>query len=110
MLELALDVVLRDLEQDGAPDKEEMQRQFKSTKLEKGTVAYKQKTSREDGFVLQSSSEMQFDLATSESQMGEVTTHMTSTTTVVRTTAEQAMPKKEPAKAPADAPKPDAGK
>jgi hypothetical protein len=110
-VELALDVVLRDLEQDGGPDKEETERQLKSTKLEKGSVICKQKTSREDGFVLQSSSEMQLDMVTTESQMGEVTIHMTSTTTLARTTAEQAVPKKEPpAKAPADAPKPDTGK
>ena len=91
-VELAVDLIRDDKEFAGG-NAEEVKRQLESTKVEKGKITRKQKTSREDGFVLQASSQIVMDLVTTESQMGEVTTHMQMDTSVVRTTAEQAVPK-----------------
>jgi hypothetical protein len=92
-VDLAHDVMIREVEKSDDLQKAEMLRQLKSTKVEKGTVECSQKTSREDGFVLEASLTMEIDLVTSESSMGGATTHMKVTTTVERTTAEQAKPK-----------------
>jgi len=106
-VELAVDLIKNDKEF-ASGNAEEVKRQLESTKVEKGTITRKQKTSREDGFVLQASSQVVMDLVTTESQMGEVTTHMKMDTSIVRTTAEKAVPKP-PAPA-VDAAKPPADK
>lgn len=103
-VDLAKDVLLagKDLV---AGDEAEAKRQLDSSKVTLGKVTGKQRTSRTDGFVLQSSKTIIMDLHTTQSQMGEVTTHLEMTTRVARTTAEAALPKPPAAgKAPADKP------
>lgn len=103
-LDLAKDVLLGDKALAGG-EAAEAKRQLESTKVTNGKVTGKQRTSRTDGFVVQSSRTLVFDMLTTQSQMGEVTTHMEAATKVARTTAEAAMPKAAaPAggKAPAD--------
>lgn len=105
-LELALDVLAGDKELRNEDD-DEFQRQVKSTKVVDGRITLAQKTSRQDGFVLQASSSIALDLETAESQMGAVTTRMKLSTSLRRTTAADALPKK--AEAPEGAKKQGAG-
>lgn len=76
-----------------AEDAAELARQVKSTTVKNGKVVRHQTTSRRDGLVDRASTTLEMDLATAESQLGAVSTHLKITTALRRTTAEAALPK-----------------